>query len=101
MVRLWQIGRWPNPTSRAILLRDSAAPLVATCPLPTDPGRLEHDLLQGIATGDDDHEVELARGTCFYVARPPPDIRRASKRLDARLILLHRTPARAVPAAAF
>jgi predicted ATPase len=33
---------------------------VAICPLPTDPGRFEHDLLQAITTGDDDHEVEFA-----------------------------------------
>ena len=57
---LAQSGRSPNPISGAILLCDSAAPLVAICPLPTDPERFEHYLLQAIAIGDDDHEVEFA-----------------------------------------
>ena len=57
---LAQSGRSPNLVSGAILSCDSAARLVAICPLPTDPGWLEHDLLQAIATGDDDHEVEFA-----------------------------------------
>jgi hypothetical protein len=32
---------------------------MAIRPLPIGPGRLEHDLLQVIAIGDDDHEVEF------------------------------------------
>ena len=34
--------------------------LVESCALLTDSGWFEHDLLQAIATGDDDHEVEFA-----------------------------------------
>jgi hypothetical protein len=33
---------------------------VESCALLAGPGRLEHDLLQAIAAGDDDHEVEFA-----------------------------------------
>jgi len=55
-----QSGRSPNQISGAILSCDSAARLMAICPLPTDFGRFEHDLLQAITTGDDDHEVEFA-----------------------------------------
>lgn len=57
---LAQSGRSPNLISGAILSCDSAARLVAICPLPTDPGWLEHDLLQAITSGDDDHKVEFA-----------------------------------------
>jgi hypothetical protein len=53
-------GRSPNLVSGTMLSCDSAARLVAICSLPTDSGWLEHDLLQAIATGDDDHEVEFA-----------------------------------------
>jgi hypothetical protein len=57
---LAQSGRSPNLISGAILSCDSAARLVAICALPTDPGWLEHDLLQAITIGDDDHKVEFA-----------------------------------------
>jgi len=55
-----QSGRSPNLISGAILSCDSAARLVAICPLPTDPRWLEHDLLQAITICDDDHKVEFA-----------------------------------------
>ena len=57
---LAQSGRSPNEISGAILSCHSAARPVAICPLPTGPGRFEHDLLQAITTGDENHEVEFA-----------------------------------------
>ena len=57
---LAQSGRSPNQISGAILSCHSAARSVAICPLPTGPGRFEHDLLQAITTGDENHEVEFA-----------------------------------------
>jgi hypothetical protein len=57
---LAQSDRSPNDISGAILSCHSAARPVAICPLPTGPGRFEHDLLQAITTGDENHEVEFA-----------------------------------------
>jgi hypothetical protein len=54
-----QSGLSPNQVSGAILSFESGGTIMAIRPLPIGTGRLEHDLLQVIAIGDDDHEVEF------------------------------------------
>ena len=51
---VWQINFWCNFVVRL------GKPVVAIRLLLANPGRFERDLLQAIATGDDDHEVEFA-----------------------------------------
>jgi hypothetical protein len=55
-----QRGHFPNEISGAILSCHSAARPVAICPFTYRTGRFEHDFLQAITTGDENHEVEFA-----------------------------------------